>query len=292
MEFNEEIANNYKKLYLASQEVDEEFIKMILTRPGMFLDTIRLDYFEQFLRGWYMSYYSRNPKLCWNSNYDLQIWCFQKQGAALKGAVSLTGWSLFKRCFGIKEHALNLFKKYYEELIHHYTDKKEDTIGYLIAESSRFLKDKEENRKTLESFSYTIVEMIKDMFPIIDDKLVIYLYADDYYEQVRFVYQDSKKVWKDSLIFYEQERYKKKLIQLHAYIYYYLPEEFENYIITLKNSNNKIEIQTQKCKPITIPYKYKIDNKQYKGLTYINAVDILEEQLLENQFQSWKNKQI
>lgn len=262
-------------------ETREEFkrkMTQFAKRPGMYVGKNRLDYIQCFCNGWF---YAMPDMFQWYSDYDMQRWLFMQESVSIAHAASINGWSLFERCYGIGQNAVEMF----QEMIKHipYSSVLEadwgDTVSSHINQiyslyhwkSSRCSDCKTAISKyyhpvhqsirdiigEVTSNYESIIPFVRRMIPEPTDEFQIYIHYERYFLQVRFLYYSPTHGWIENTSLRDGKQYYFDLVILHAYCALVQKEEHKNHIIMLNIRQGNIETEVNEVDDIW----YRIFNK-------------------------------
>ena len=112
------------------KDLDEKSLfKELMKRPGLYVGSVRLDYLMHFVNGFTMrqSLDAKNNDSGFSlSNYEMQQWLLSDQSIIIRHAISINGWTLFFRCFGLQNIAFSNFARY----LHADIPNPDDEYGY------------------------------------------------------------------------------------------------------------------------------------------------------------------
>lgn len=216
----------------------------------------------------------------WYCDYDMQKWLFMQESASIAHAASINGWSLFKRCYGIDQNAVEMFQKMVEQIP--YTSVLEadwgDTVAshiYQIYSLYHWKSSTKGEFKTKISEYYhpvnqsirdiigevdvayeSIVPLVKRMILELTEDIRIYIHYESYFLQVRFLYYSQNK-WIENIALRDGQQYYYNLIILHAYCALVQKKEHKNHTVTLTIKQGNIESEVHEVEDIW----YNIFNK-------------------------------
>lgn len=192
-------------------------LQMILKRPGMYVGSARFDYVEHLFGGYRLGR-GLEFELDFLPNNELQYWLLHTQSASVSGSIS--GTTLFYRCFGSREAAFENYKVFlnatilldsnsvYSEL---WTYKeKHNIVPYY------WKKDMPPDYypKLAQTVIDSIIKMI-DHAELTYDKLKIYIRKERLFNQVRFLFHSDDK-WVDDSEIIAKPKNHEFLIEMHV----------------------------------------------------------------------------
>lgn len=248
-------------------DIREQFKSKVLQfakRPGMFTGSSGFEYIQSFFYGWS---YAAPDVFPWYCDYDMQYWLFMQESASIAHAASINGWSLFERCYGTKQTAVEMFQEMTKCLP--YTSNTEanweDTVSshiwqiYILyhwksseyreykKEISRFYHPVHQSVRDIVGEVKTdyesVVPFVKRMIAEPTDELVIYIHYERYFLQVRFLYYSQHDGWIENTSLGGDEQYYHNLVILHAYCALVQKEEHKNHVVTLHMNLEQIETE-------------------------------------------------
>lgn len=213
-----------KMLVLNEKALYQEIMKC----PVLYLGTLRLDYLHQFMSGFYMhrtmnelaNVPVKQLERGWDADYEMQRWIFLQNAAALCPGVSLNGWTLFYRCYGVKEEAMSRFSQFlHADLPAPPAEKSLDpfhpqnTMGD-IWESVRQLENDDDDSHG-EQVKALVRQLIRETGAVCDE-IRLYVRRDHYFRQVRFVYH-TPQGWREDNDLRDEAHYI-HWVKLHALV--------------------------------------------------------------------------
>lgn len=254
-------------------------LQEIMKRPGMYFGEPRLDYLRIFYTGYVMgaSLYD------WDENYDMQQWLFTQESISIQYSCSISSWSLFNMYYGIDIPALEQFKKLIHEIPFSVRDDNHIPIADRIF--SIYLKEKENEYGISQDIALqrryivyqTTVSRIEDMINTEEyDNLLIYIYRDIYFMQLRFFYRNKQGEWIDGIN--KQVTEENKLIYLHALVNTIKDDS----ISTIQKSNGVMHVTEEALKKKLCHPKH--------GLPTATILLQNEDALMGSLLQKWKEK--
>lgn len=202
----------HEEYWAAFREMDDKSqLREIMRRPGMYVGTPRLDYIRHFADGLRMCRRATqdNP---WDSNYELQHWLLTRCSASIRHCASLHGWTLFFRCFGIRETAVARFAEFLHDTIPANTG---SHASWEIWELQKSLKDagQERHREVI----LECLRAMADCAGLPYDSIRVYIHRECYFQQIRFVFHTEAGWWEDCSVTPAACSYE-HLIRLHAHV--------------------------------------------------------------------------
>jgi len=201
----------------------------IMERPAMYFGTARFDYMDHFLFGYDFEQYERdlrkkrrNPRRKFYNDirFTMEYWLLHTQSATYQG--SLTGWSLFARCFGCGQEALDAYRAYLcscfppdvtsvEYELYEYEDKHKVQRPWL--EDNMTPEQHEKNAEAAMESIQDILRRAKLMY----DQLKVYIRRDACFFQVRFKFRSENGWTDDSALIMNPDNHD-LLIAIHAHV--------------------------------------------------------------------------
>ncbi len=182
-------------------------LERILKRPGLYVGIERFDYVELFFNGYF---YNRKSEISILPNKELQYWLLHNQSASINGTV--TGTTLFYRCFGIRKSAFESYKiflnvslpeklKYVDEELYQY-------------EKNHNIVSLEHNLKLVKTIYDDVCEMVRNAgFEY--DEIKIYIKKERLFNQIRFLLKSNNDWIEDSQVIEKPENHN-LLISIHS----------------------------------------------------------------------------
>ena len=260
--------------------------KEIMKRPSMYTGRNRLDYVEKFVSGFILHRLLMIPQTETVSKQtsemysEIQYWVMLNQSACIRGNASVNTWSLFYKCYGVKDFAISNFTKYlYADIVPQFTKKsvypEDNCVAHDINE--QFYDFKHNTSISIETLRGKITSIITEM--IIGsghkhDSIKIYVWRDDFFCQVRFVYLCQDEWREDNELINNDINYA-RLVDLHAAI-----ECIESDNFKLFNNHDDsvyfhLDDESSQCK-----------NSRYNSL----KSEIYDEDSLHYRYQQWKKQ--
>jgi hypothetical protein len=192
-----------------------QLLQSLLNRPGMYVGEVRFDYIDFLFRGYCMG---RKSKIDFLPSRELQYWLFHTQSASLHG--SLSGATLFYRCFGLRDIAFENYKAFLNASLPADCEKVEHQL-YAYEEAHKTVRyDWEDDipadhyKKLAQSVYINIKEMLEKA-GLFYDGIKIYIHKERLFNQVRFLFHGSNGWMTDSQIIIRPE-YHEHLLAIHA----------------------------------------------------------------------------
>lgn len=206
-----------------------EMLKFLIMRPGMYVGKVRLDYVEHLFTGYYLAsrrYLGQNDKVDFLPSMELQYWLLHTQSAAIDGSIS--GTSLFYRCFGSRKMAFDYYKIFLDADIPDnpecvYSEILNYTYSHNIVDYSYFeegLLKEELPPDYYQKSAQTVIDIIKEMINnagLTYDELKVYIRKERLFNQVRFMFYGSEG-WKDDSVIIANSENHERLVAMHAHV--------------------------------------------------------------------------
>ena len=195
-------------------------LESILGRPKKYVGVDRLDYIDHMFGGYCLG---RDIAIDYMPSKELQHWLLHTQSASLQGALS--GRTLFYRCYGFRQQALNQYIRFLSASIQRCLDHDRE---YAIDEELRSYEDNNQIIKydcedgNIEDhknrLAHAVIQSIEKQLRVckIDyDDILVYVRKERLFCQVRFLYH-SKDGWVDDSSIISMKESHEHLIALHA----------------------------------------------------------------------------
>jgi len=252
----------------------------------MYVGRHRLDYVEKFASGFILHRLLMSSQTESVSNEisemysEMQYWIMLHQSACIRRNASINAWSLFYKCYGVKNVAISNFTKYLyavitPKFIRESVYSQDSCVARDINELINVLKyDMEANLPFLKNKAKSsISEMIIGAGHKYDS-VKVYVWRDDFFSQTRFVYYYQDK-WVEDIELIRNDTNYEKLIELHAAIECIESDDFK----LLEEYDDSVGF-------------YLVDkSSQLKCLPYSSADDeVSEEESLHSKYQEWREQ--
>ncbi len=204
------------KNILKKQDLETfELLEQIFKRPGLYVGSPRFDYVNLYIDG-FCDGRRLETKLL--PSKELQFWLLHTQSSSLHGTI--TGGTLFYRCFGVNKHAFENYKvflnaplpkefQYVDEELYSY-EKEHDIVKYKN-ESNEAISHNIELAKSI----YSNIEKMINRSSYFFDEIKIYIKKERLFNQVRFMFKTNNEWIPDDEIIRDKANHD-LLISIHA----------------------------------------------------------------------------
>ncbi len=235
----------------------KEFLKLVLKRPGMFVEKIRLDMIVTLYHGWCIGRGEQD----WDADFDISNWLWKQEGI-LRHCDPLKFFP-FYITYGVKEFAIEKMRQMVEEIPF-------TPVKQTLDEAYLYRKEKVEPVSSLE-------ELLDPIWKESSDNFLAYLFTDGYFTQIRIFKKEGETYREVTKEISEKERIKihDQLDKLN------IENELSFCIFTLEKTQGQILIKKE-----YIPH---INNLATINISHQNFE---EDYVLANIFKRWKEKMI
>lgn len=236
----------------------KEFLNLVLKRPGMFVEKIRLDMIVALYHGWCIGRGERD----WDADFDISNWLWEQEGI-LRHCDPLKFFA-FYLTYGVKEFAIEKMRQMVEEIP--FTPPVKQTLD----EAYIYRKEKVEPVSTIE-------ELFDPIWKESSDDFLIYLFTDGYYTQIR-IFKKAGETYREIT----REISEKERIKIHDQLdKLNIENELSFCVFTLEKIQGQISIKKK--------YIPRINNLATLNISHQNFE---EDYVLAKLFKRWKEEMI
>ena len=264
-----DIENNLAR-QIAQQDIKAyTLLESIMQRPEIYVGSDRFDYVDQLYGGYCLG---RGMSIDYMPSFELQHWLLHTQSASLHGSIS--GRTLFYRCFGYRRQAFNQYREFLSMPIPHYLGNNNVQPG--IDEELRRYEDShkivryvwEDDTSSAHQneLAHAVIINIKSIISkagVDYDDVKIYIRKERLFCQVRFAYHCSEGWIADDKIIQMMEAHE-HLIAIHA------------------NARNTTSKALRDC-GCYVSDKIVYDDNQLSGDLFIDEITLCSEYMQWNQ---------